>query len=777
VVVSGRSFGAAIRRGAAIGLGLALGLPVTAGANATSATAEVSPAPSEKLTIERLYSLPWVIGTRPESPQWSPDSRHVAFLWNDEGTNFYDVWLTDVATAKPVRITSMPRPPSPADPGKDMAKLEQVARAETDRGVSEVLWAPDGKQLIFNFHGQLYAVLPGQTPQRLIDSPATQGEAASSPRKNEIAYISGGDLWVVNVGSGPGPRGAEAPARKIYSSGRKDVSVEAFNWSPDGKRISIVESDASRVPMRGIPDYLLPETQLNPVRRPFPGEPSESRRIGVISIDGGNYAHGGTDARTVQWLDLGGDPLDQIFTVAWSPDGKTLLVDKSDLYIKDRRLLLADPLTGHSRPLLREADPHNVTAEWWSDWAPDGRGIYFISDRDNDYHVYYQALSGGTPKPVTQGDWAVFSAALVPAANALFVVTNQGKAEERQTFRVPLRGGAAQRVTLIAGTHLPVPSPDGKYIADVFSNDVTPPDLYLQAATGLRSAAGPAQVAAPAAARRVTLSPLPEFQRLRWVAAKYVTFKNVDDGTILHARLTLPPDFDPGKQYPAILGSVYSNTVHNEWGGRIFHPTWGIDQFLAQQGYVIMNVDISGSSGYGKSFRQRIREDYGGVDVDDLYSGVKYLVGQGFVDEHRVGIWGSSYGGLLTVTSLFKKPGVYKVGVAGAPATSLFHAQTGEMRTMMAPQDHQEQYQKSSAFLQSGGLKDHLLIIHGMRDDTVLFQDSIVLEHRLILQESDIDFVPLPDAPHGWDTEGLAQTRYANRKLFEYFERYLGETR
>jgi len=96
-----------------------------------------------------------------------------------------------------------------------------------------------------------------------------------------------------------------------------------------------------------------------------------------------------------------------------------------------------------------------------------------------------------------------------------------------------------------------------------------------------------------------------------------------------------------------------------------------------------MNVDISGSSGYGKSFRQRIREDYGGVDVEDLYSGVKYLVGQGFVDEHRVGIWGSSYGGLLTVTSLFKKPGVYKAGVAGAPATSLFHAQTGEMRTMM----------------------------------------------------------------------------------------------
>jgi dipeptidyl-peptidase 4 len=239
--------------------------------------------------------------------------------------------------------------------------------------------------------------------------------------------------------------------------------------------------------------------------------------------------------------------------------------------------------------------------------------------------------------------------------------------------------------------------------------------------------------------------------------------------------LTLPPNFDKTKKYPAILGSVYSNSVHNQWGGRIFHPTWGIDQYLAQQGYVIMNVDISGSSGYGKIFRQRIGQDYGGVDVEDLYSGMRYLVGQGFVDEHRVGIWGSSYGGLLTSMSLFTKPGVYQAGVAGAPATSLFHALTGEMRTMMAPQDHMQQYAKSSAFLKSGGLHDHLMIVHGMKDQVVLFKDSVTLEQRLILQGKDIDLVVLPDAPHGWDTEGLAQTRYAYRKLTDYFQKYLGE--
>ena len=107
--------------------------------------------------------------------------------------------------------------------------------------------------------------------------------------------------------------------------------------------------------------------------------------------------------------------------------------------------------------------------------------------------------------------------------------------------------------------------------------------------------------------------------------------------------------------------------------------------------------------------------------------------------------------------SLFTRPGVYEAGVAGAPATNVFHAMTGEMRTMMAPQDHMQQYAKSSPFLKSGGLQDHLMIIHGMKDDIVLFKDSITLEQRLILQGKDIDLVVLPNAPHGWDTQGLAQ--------------------
>ncbi|MEO7051396.1 MAG: prolyl oligopeptidase family serine peptidase [Rhodanobacter sp.] len=726
------------------------GLVTVASADAPGQPAASAAAP-RALTLERLYSLPSIIGTAPQSPQWSPDSRHLAFLWNNEGTNFLDVWMTDATGGAPMRVTSMPRPANPTNPGTDIGKLEQVERAENDHGVSEVIWAPDGRHLLFSLHGRVYQVLPGQNAQPITAADATASDLAVSPKGNAMAYLSAGDLWVVDFSA------ARPALHRMVAPGKRDVGVESFVWSGDGKRLAVVEADASQVPTRGLPDYLGAETRLVEVKRPFPGEPSPSRRLGVVAATGGQ----------VRWMDLGKNPLDQIFSVRWSPDNRRLLVDKSDLYVKDRRLLLLDPATGRAQVLLREADPHNVSADWWAAWAPDGHGVYFTSDRDNDYQVYYQAVSGGAPKAITAGNSAVFSATVSSTAGALFVVTNGGNAESRRVYRVPLAGGAAQPVTPAEGAHHPLVSPDGRYLADLYSNDMTPPDLYLQ------SAASTAQTSA--GRRQVTHSPLPEFSTYHWLKPKYVAFKNVNDNTPLHARLTLPPHFDPGRKYPVILGSVYSNSVHNDWGGRVFHPTWGLDQFLAQQGFVIMNVDISGSAGYGKAFRQRIREDYGGVDVDDLYSATRYLIAQGYADPGRIGIWGSSYGGLLTAMSMFRYPDVYKAGVAAAPATSLFHAQTGEMQVMMAPQGREAQYAKSSAFLHSGDLKGHLMLLHGMRDDVVLFKDSVTLYERLILQGKNVDLVVLPNAPHGWDTEGLAQTRYGYRKLYDYFERYLGK--
>ncbi len=710
---------------------------------AVVAAQEPSP---KRHSLDRLYSLPWLIGKEPRGFAWAPDSKRLAFLWNDDGSNFADVWVTDVVTARPTRITTMPRRDAMAASGSDLGALQRNVAAEIDPGVGFVLWHPDGERLVFGYRADLYQVRVGAAPIRLTETRGAETRLAFS-EDGRLGYLLDGGLWATDPAMGG--------ARALVERRAPAVGVESFRWSPDGKAVAFVETDRSRTKDRLIPDYLGEETSTVPLGRPYPGEESEHRRLGVVPATGGPPT----------WFDLGGDPVDLIFSYSWSPDSRSLLVDRSDLFVKDRRLLIVDPGGGGVRTLRSLPDTANVSAEWWADWGPDGRGVYYVADPDDDYHLYYQALDGGGPRRLTVGDWAVFRAEIAPAAKAVFLVTNQGRPEDRQLVRLPLGGGSPTRVSWRAGTHTPTISPDGRWAAVHLSSDSAPPDLYLTRLDVDRSS--------EATERRVTVSPSPEFRDYRWAVPRYVTFKQHQDGVTLHGRLLLPAGFDSTKRYPAILGSVYSNTVRNQWGGRTAHPTWGLDQYLLQQGFVLLNVDISGSSGHGKAFRQRIRLDYGGVDVEDLYSGVLYLKGLGYVDSDRIGIWGSSYGGLLTTMSLFTKPGVYRAGIAGAPATNVWHALTGEMRVMLRPSDQPQRYAASSSHTKAAGLQDHLMIIHGMRDRVVLFKDSVTLLELLLQHGKDVDFVALPNSEHGWDTEGVYQTRFAFKKMVEFFGRHL----
>ena len=711
-------------------------------------TAPARTGSSTSPTLDRLYSLPRLIGTAPKGFAWSADSQRLAFLWNDEGTNFYDAWITTVDSPQPVRVTRMPRPATGPLDSKDPVVIRQNVDAERAAGVQSVVWHPDGKRLLVAFRGNLYLTAVGGSPQPFPDEPRSKSRAQFSP-DGRVAFLSGGDLYVADAAN------PASTMRRLTTIAGDGIAIESFTWSPDGQSIAFVEDDVRRVRRRVFPDYLPDETTTTQVPRPLPGEESRSRRLGVIALAGGSP----------RWMDLGPNRLDEIFSYSFSPDSRTVLVDKSDVFVKDRRILLIDAAGGTARELYREQNPNNVQAQWAAEWAPDGQGVYFLSDRDEDYHIYRLPLAGGTPKRITTGDWAVSDFTVSGPASAIFLVGNQGRPEERHIFRVGLDGGRVTRLSRQPGTHTPVVSPDGRYAADHFSSDSVPYDLLLTRLTG---ASGKADDE-----RRVTTSPLPEFSTYTWVTPQYITFPSVVDGATLHGRLTLPPNLDRTRKYPIIIGSVYSNTVRNQWGGRTAHPTWGLDQYLAHQGYILLNVDIRGSSGHGKAFRQGIRLDYGGIDTEDLYSGVVHLKTLPFADTDRVGIWGSSYGGLLTCMSLFKKPGVYKAGVAGAPATNVFHAMTGEMRVMAMPQEHPKEYASASAFTFASGLRDHLMIIHGMRDTTVMFRDSVSLVEQLMLLGKDVDFVVAPNSQHGWDNEGLYQTLFTFRKLVGHFDRYL----
>lgn len=711
----------------------------------SSASAQSSP----RLSIDSLYSQPSLIGTAPRGMAWSPDGTRLAFLWNDEGTNFADVWMVELPSGVPVRVTRMPR--RVVTPGADSshARQRQLIAAELDGGVSTVQWTPDGRRLLFAFQGDLHVVTPGATPLPLTRTPAAEQRAVFVGGGGRMSWLASGDVWTGTI-AGDSLRGVT----RVTALAREGVSVERFVWSADGTTLALVETDRRAIPQRGIPDYLTAETQMPLVRRNYPGEASESRRVGL-------FAPGDS---AVRWIDLGAAPLDIIHTLAWSPSAPVLLVDKSDVFVKDRRVMVVQAASGASRTLVREAEPMNVSAEWWAAWSPDGSRVLFTSDRDTDYHVYDVPLQGGAVRALTRGDWAVFGVDITP--RGLLVVANRERSEERQLFRVPLTGGEPVRVSVRSGTHAPVVSPDGRRAAVLFSSDTVPPDLYV---TDLTVAS-----ATVASERRITTSPRAAFASFPRTAARYVTFPSRTDGVTLHGRLLLPRGWVPGTRLPVIVGSVYSNTVRNQWGGRNAHPLWGLDAVLLDRGYAVFAVDVAGSSGHGTNFRRRIRLDYGGVDVEDLHSGVEYLIREGIADSTRIGLWGSSYGGLLTTMSLFTKPGVYAAGIAGAPATNVWHALTGEQRVMMRPQEQMAEYAKASSHTKAAGLRDHLLIIHGMRDVVVLYKDSVWLTQYLMQMGRDVELLTLPDAQHGWDTEGLYQTRFAFRRMLEYFDRHLG---
>ncbi|HJS74019.1 MAG TPA: DPP IV N-terminal domain-containing protein, partial [Vicinamibacteria bacterium] len=324
-------------------------------------------------TLDRLYSFPRLIGTAPAEPAWSADGKTLAFLWNESGYDFRDVYLVDVGSMKPRRLTSL----SPASPPQ-----------EGDRGVVDVSFHPDGKSVLFQRGSELFRVsTEGGTPERVAE-----GSRAAFSSDGRLAYLHHGDL----LSSG----------RSLAADPRAEVSVESFEWSPDGASLAFVEEDETRVPVRGIPDYLAkPEVALVPVRRPYPGETSASSRLGVVAASGA----------APRYFDLGGEPVDPIFSYRWSRDGK-LLVDTSDLYVKRRRILVVEPSSGAVREVYREDEPENVTAYWQAEWAPSGDAIYFLSDRDEDYHVYRIGVGGGAPTRITSGPFAVSQFAVTKTA-------------------------------------------------------------------------------------------------------------------------------------------------------------------------------------------------------------------------------------------------------------------------------------------------------------------------------------------------------------------------
>jgi len=686
-----------------------------------------------ELTLDDLFAKPKLTGTTPSPPSWAPDSKHFAFSWSEPGISGRGLWVS-TSDGKEVRLVS------------DMASAS----------VGDIVWTDANTVISLRGNNLWETSLSQEEDIKLMPVMTGAGNLSISPSGDQAAYIRSGDLWLVNFASKQNRKLTEIGIPSLSSLGKgrysrpeREIgpgiwSGPVYKWSPDGKTIAFHSVDRREMRKVPFPDYLADETNPNEVRRSYPGDPNEIRRVGLINIESGN----------IIYLDLPDPYANQVIDFNWSPKG-SLLVDTASDNAVERKLFVVASGESKLREIWRGVRESRMYTSFGSTWHPDGKKVIFLSDMGDRYGLYTIDTSdpNQSPQLLTDPSYDVLSTPSI-SGNALFYSGNGVNPYEQHVYRLQMFSGHPEQVTLLSGRNVGYPSPDGRHLVFMHSNDTSPPELYVVSSEGGN-------------ATQITLSPLPVFSERTWAPAEYVSFPSLVDEYTLHARILKPTNMKPGKKYPVLFGPVYSNTARNRWTGNYSL----VQNLLVKKGYIIIQVDSRGSNGYGRAFREEFLLGFADQDIEDYASAVAYMESLDYVDPNRIGIWGSSYGGTLSVYSLLMKPGLFQVGVAAAAAVDPVFFGTDDVAIVRSPKTHPEIFERKALYY-AANLEDKLLLIHGMQDHVVPFKTTAVLAEELIKQGKDFDFAFAPGATHGWSRE-RNYDRYLFRKLIEYFDRYL----
>lgn len=689
-------------------------------------------------TLDELLATPSLFGTPPADLRWSPDGELLAFTWNRAGGRQRGLWLVS------------------AD-GSCLQRLDDG----NSGSVRALAWLPDGSALLSLRDRALWRTDLGAEalPERRLAGVGSAASALSvAPDGATAAWLQGGDLWFLELAGGAPeqvtrlglpPLSASRGGR--YSRPEREIGPGTwggprYRWSPDGRYIAVHRVDRRHLRRVPFPDYLAPETDPNPVRRGYPGDANERRQVGLLAVA----------QRRLTLLPLPQPEANQVVDFDWSSRGELLLDVASDTAV-DRWLYTLDPDDGRLTERWHSHRASRVYTAFAARWHPDGETLVFLSDRGDRYGLYALRPGGGDapPQRLTDPGRDVLSAPRFGAAGGRLFYNGAGAApRDQQVYTLGEGSSRARQLTSGPGTHDGYPSPDGRRVAVLRSADLAPPDLYLAPGDG-------------GELTRITRSPLPAFRERDWATVRYLAFPGPQARRKLHARLLLPPDFDAKRRYPVIFGPVYSNTVRNRWRG-VYSA---VQQLLALRGYLVMQVDVTGSTGYGRAFREAFLSDFAGRDIEDIASAVRYLETLPYADTRRLGIWGSSYGGTLAVYTLLQKPGLFRAAVAAAAAVDPRFFGSDDVAIVRRPDSNPGIFERRAADL-APRLQDRLLLIHGMQDQVVPFKTAVVLADALIRAGKDFDFAIGPGATHGWSGES-PYNRYLFGKLLAFFDRHL----
>lgn len=752
-------------------------------------------APRLDLTVADIMRGPELVGREPSNVRWSPDGAWIHFEWVPPGT----AWD---APLRPFRVRA-----------RAGAVPEELARAMADSlepALAEGFTDRRRNRKVVSVEGDLYLVtLPGGAIRRLTATAAQETALGITPEGDAVFYQESGNLFRLALGdgataqltdlrTGPAPpdpkeatgqRGAlvrdetrllvAVRERKIQDSLAKELRearqarrprpvwleprerVVRFDPSPNGGWALVVTTrPPAGTPGTVVPNYVTDSgyTGSLPARSKV-GDAQATRRVGLVE----------TATGTVEWLHpIPGDSTGHyaaLGTAGWNDAGteallRTVSADRTTRRL--HRVQVGTPAVIGVIDVLTDSAWIGGPCVFCGGWLPGEAGIWFVSEADGWAHLYTMATDGTRRIQRTRGDWEVLSAELTPARTHFALHTSEGSVYERHAWLLPVEEGrSGQRLTTSVGGHSVVWSPDGRWLADVYSRANRPGELFLQ-----RAAAG-------AEAAQLTTSPTEAWLAYDWVEPEIITIP-ASDGVAVPARIYRPSDVgapDNGAAVIFVHGAGYLHNVHRWWSS--YYREYMFHHLLASRGYVVLDIDYRGSAGYGREWRTAIYRHMGGRDLQDQVDGARYLQREFGIPPDRVGIYGGSYGGFITLMALFTEPSWFGAGAALRSVTDWAHYNHPYTANILnEPQIDSTAYRRSSPIWFAEGLEDPLLMAHGMVDVNVHFQDIVRLTQRLIeLGKTDWELAVYPVEDHGFVRPDSWTDEY--RRILDLFDRHL----
>ncbi|MDB2330830.1 S9 family peptidase [Alteromonas sp.] len=678
---------------------------------------------AETLTIERIFSSPSLDGNAPRSLKVSPDGERVSFLKGKQSDyERLDLWEYHIDSGE----TRMLFDSNDLQSGEEVLSDEEKARRERMRlsgsGIVSYQWSDDGKALLFPLGGDVfYHKLGEKGAKQLLDTDAFETDIKLSPKGNYISFIRDQNLYVKHIASGKEMAITKDGGGNIKFGMAEFVAQEEMGrmtgywWSPDETHIAFTKVDESPVDVITRTEIYADDIKLLEQKYPKAGTPNVLVELAIQRIDNGE--------RT--WVDLGEETDIYFARGKWMPDSETFTYQwqtRNQQVLELRAFSMRD---NTQRVLLTESSNTWVNLHNDLYFLKDKGQFIWASERDGFKHLYLFDNSGKMVKQLTQGNWVVDSVEAIDVANnRLFFSGRKDTPLESHVYTVSLSGGEIARVTELGAYHSAAFSKDASIFIDRFSTINSPAQVSLNDASG----------------KRITWleenkvskgHPLFAYMD-SWTAPEFgdITTK---DGATLKYRIYTPESAkqNPSQKHPVIVylyGGPHAQVVTNSWAGNrgLLFQHW------VDQGYVVFTLDNRGSNYRGKAFEDPIYKKMGFIEVDDQIAGVEFLRTLPFVDADNVGVHGHSYGGYMTLMTMFKAGNYFAAGVSGAPVTDwrLYDTHYTE-RYMGNPQTDDDAYTASSVFPYAKDLKGDLLIYHGMADDNVLFTHSTMLYKHL----------------------------------------------